>query len=106
MIRKSNGKKSKVKKPFSDENQLIIISSSQEILEFNKKNKKFIIFISIFRFIEKFISSFKIDKCLKHFLSGIFLYYFIISFNINYSSIEYKDEFFIVGKKRSYLKKI
>ena len=105
MIRKNNGKKIKVQKPFSDENQLIIISSSQKILEFNKKNKKIDIFISIFRFIEKIISSFKNVKCLKHFLSGIFLIYFIISFNINFSSIEYKDEFFIVGNERSYLKK-
>ena len=105
MIRKNNGKKIKVQKPFSDENQLIIISSSQKILEFNKKNKKIDIFISIFRFIEKIISSFKNVKCLKHFLGGIFLIYFIISFNINFSSIEYKDEFFIVGNERSYLKK-
>ena len=83
MIRKNNGKKIKVQKPFSDENQIIIISSSQEILKFNKKYKKIDIFISIFRFIEKFISSFKNVKCLKHFLGGIFLIYFIISFNIN-----------------------
>ena len=48
MIRKSNGKKSKVKKPFSDENQLIIISSSQEILEFNKKNKNLLFLFPYF----------------------------------------------------------
>ena len=53
--KKNNGKKIKVQKPFSDENQLIIISSSQEILKFNKKYKKIDIFISIFRFIEKII---------------------------------------------------
>ena len=105
MIRKNNGYKRKDQNPFSEESQLIIISSSPEIPEFQTKNKKIEIFISIFNCIENIISSLINVKYLKHYLSGIFLIYFLISFNIHFSSIQYKDEIFIIGNDRAYLKK-
>ena len=105
MIRKNNEYKSKVPNQFSEESQLIIISSSKDIPEFHAKNKKIEIFISIYRYIANFISSLINVKYLKHYLSGILLIYFIISFNIHFSYIQYKDEIFIVGNERSYLKK-
>ena len=105
MISKNNGDKKHVQIQISEESRLINISSSPENLESNTNNRKEEIFTSIFNYIEKIKSAIINIKYLKQYFIGIFLIYFLFSFNVHFSSIEYKEEVFIVGGERTYLKK-
>ena len=105
MISKNNGDKKHVQIQISEESRLINISSSPENLESNTNNRIEEIFTSIFNYIEKIKSVIINIKYLKQYFIGIFLIYFLFSFNVHFSSIEYKEEVFIVGGERTYLKK-
>ena len=106
MIPKNNGYKIKDRNSSSEESKPIYINYSSDNSEYyyedDEEQYGFFSFISdLFKSI---ISKLMFFKNLKQYILGILFIYFILTFNIHFSLIEYKEEVFIVGGKRTYLK--
>ena len=106
MIRKNNGYKIKDRYSSTEESKPIYINYSSDNSEYyyedDEEQYGFFSFISdLFKSI---ISKLMFFKNLKQYILGILFIYFILTFNIHFSLIEYKEEVFIVGGKRTYLK--
>ena len=106
MIRQDDGIKLKYNESqnVSEESKLIT-RYAFDYSEYVKKNDK-VTFLSVtINYWDKIVSKIKKIKYLKHYTTSILLIYFIFSFNIHFASVEYKEEVFISGKERTYLKK-